>query len=127
MGRFRVDRVCRRAVPVTGGGEVVAARCHVADRPFARLVGLLATPDLAPGEALWLERCGSVHTAGMRFAIACAFLDREGRVLRVVDPLPPWRAARCRGAVAVLEIRAGALAGVRAGDRLVRGEDSAGG
>jgi len=113
--------MCRRAVSVRreSGGELVP-RCHVADGPLARLVGLLGTPDLAGDEALWLERCGSVHTVGMRIAIGCAFLDASGRVLRVVDPLPPWRAARARGAASVLEVRAGRLAGIGIGERLVR-------
>jgi uncharacterized membrane protein (UPF0127 family) len=55
----------------------------------------------------------------MRIAIACAFLDTHGRVLRVVDPLPTWRAASFRGAAVVLEARAGALLTVRVGE-LVR-------
>ena len=100
------------------GDEVVLTRCHVADRWFARLVGLLGTADLAGGEALWIAPCASVHTGGMRMAIACAFLDAHGRVLRVVDPLPTWRAASFRGAAGVLETRAGALRTVRAGDVL---------
>lgn len=112
-------------VVADGGGRVVA-RCFVADTALARLVGLLGTPDLAPGEGLWLERCGAVHTAGMRIPIACAFLDGDGRVLRVVDPLPPWRAARESGASAVIEVVAGRLAGVRPGDVLRRRAAAAG-
>jgi hypothetical protein len=118
---LRVDRVCRTTgVVVSDGGGAVITRCHVADRPLARLVGLLGTPDLGEDEGLWLERCSSVHTAGMRIPIACAFLDGDGRVLRVVDPLLPWRAAAVRGADAVLETRAGRLAGVAPGTTLTR-------
>ena len=32
----------------------------------------------------------------MRFAIDAAFLDREGRVLRVAEHLRPWQVAGCR-------------------------------
>lgn len=101
-------------------GAVVVPRCHVAAGPLSRLVGLLATSDLAADEGLWLERCGAVHTAGMRIPIACAFLDANGRVLRIVDPLPTWRMARARGAASVLETIPGGLGGVRVGDRLER-------
>ena len=129
VSRFRVDRVCGAAAVVTdGAGDIVIERCFVADRPLARLVGLLGTPDLADGEGLWLEPCSSVHTAGMRIPIACAFLDGDGRVLRVVDPLPPWRHAAVRGARAVLETRAGLLSGVGLGTtfaRQSRGENPA--
>jgi uncharacterized membrane protein (UPF0127 family) len=105
---------------VAADGNVVVARCHVADRPLARLVGLLGTPDLAHDEGLWLEPCSSVHTAGMRIPIGCAFLDADGRVLRVVDPLPPWRHATVRGARTVVETRVGRLAGVVVGTSLTR-------
>jgi hypothetical protein len=101
-------------------GNLVVARCHVADRPLARLVGLLGTPDLADDEGLWLEPCSSVHTWGMRIPITCAFLDADGRVLRVVDPLPAWRHAAVRGARAVVEVPAGRFARLAVGTTLTR-------
>jgi uncharacterized membrane protein (UPF0127 family) len=121
MGRLRIDRIAGPAARLRDGdGRILAARCHRADSMWARLVGLLGTPDLRPDEALWLEPCGSVHTAGLRAPIGCAFLDADGRVLRVVDPLPRWRVAAARGARAVVECPAGVLAGVAVGDRLRR-------
>jgi uncharacterized membrane protein (UPF0127 family) len=113
--------VCGSATVVAdGAGEILIPRCYIADRPLARLVGLLGTRDLADDEGLWLEPCSSVHTAGMRIPIACAFLDAGGRVLRVVDPLRPWRHASARGARAVIETRPGRLAGVLLGATLRR-------
>jgi uncharacterized membrane protein (UPF0127 family) len=107
---------------VTGDGVVVAGRCYRAERPLARLVGLLGTRDLARDEALWLEPCSSVHTFGLREHIGCAFVDAEGRVLGVVDPLRPWRTAGRRGARAVVECAAGVLEALPAGARLRREE-----
>lgn len=122
MNRLRVDRLCGPPAPlVAGDGTVVAERCYRASSALARLVGLLATPDLADDEALWLEPCGSVHTVLLRAPIGCAFLDREGRVMRVVDPLPRSRAAGARGARAAVECRAGILAAIAPGTRLKRG------
>jgi uncharacterized membrane protein (UPF0127 family) len=72
----------------------------------ARLGGLLARPPLRDDEALYLAPCASVHTFFMRYAIDVAFVDRAGRVLKVVT-LAPWRAAGCVGAHAALELRAG--------------------
>ena len=43
----------------------------------------------------------------MRFAIDAAFLDRDGRVLRITEHLRPWRLAACKGAKAVVELPAG--------------------
>lgn len=120
MGRLRVDRLCPSPGRLlTADGEVVAARCHRAATPLARLVGLLGTPDLAPDEALWLEPCASVHAVGLRAPVGCAFLDAKGRVLRLVDPLPRGRIAARRGSRAVVECRAGVLAALPPDARLV--------
>jgi hypothetical protein len=62
-----------------------------------------------PSAALILTPCCSIHTAFMRFAIDAVFVDREGRVRRIVNELPPWRAAWCARAHAVVELAAGAL------------------
>lgn len=120
MGRWRIDRITGPPAPLRDGrGHPVAARCHVARGALARAVGLLGTADLRADEALWLPGCRSVHTLGMRMAIDVALLDPGGRVLAVARGVPPGRLVARRGARAVVEAPAGALAGVAAGDRLV--------
>jgi uncharacterized membrane protein (UPF0127 family) len=101
-------------------GSVVVERCLVADRPFARMRGLLGRRDLPSGEGLLLRPAASIHTFFMRFPIDAVFLGRDGEVLRVEPEVRPWRTAARRGARAVLEVRAGECArrGLRAGDRL---------
>jgi uncharacterized protein len=117
VGRLRIDRLDPAPLGLTADGRALVARCHLADRPLRRLVGLLGTPDLRREEALWIDRCAAVHTAFVRAPIGVAFVDGDGRVLRVVDPLPRRHAAACRGGRAVIECRAGVLraAGVRPG------------
>lgn len=122
MGRLRIDRLAGPAAPLVGARGVIAARCHLAASPMARLVGLLATPDMRVDEAVWFPRCRGVHALGLRAPIGVALLDRDGRVLRVVDPLPRGRAAWARGAAAVVECRAGVLAGLAPGEALRRHE-----
>jgi uncharacterized protein len=119
MGRLRIDSLTPPPAPLLGpDGAVLVPRCYRAATPLARLVGLLGTPDLGPDEGLWIAPCASVHTLGLRAHIGCAFLDGEGRVLRVVDPLLAWRAASARGARAALEAPARVLSRVRPGDVL---------
>jgi uncharacterized protein len=77
-------------------------RTVVASTPWRRLAGLAWRRE-PPHYALLIPRCRSVHTFGMRFALDVAFLDSEGRVLRVERGVPPNRVLACRGAVAVLE------------------------
>jgi leader peptidase (prepilin peptidase)/N-methyltransferase len=92
----------------------------VAATPLARLRGLLGRDRLEEGQGLLIRPTWSVHTAFMRFPIDVVFLDRNLRVLEVVERLAPWRAASRRGARSVLELPAGACArtGLVAGDRL---------
>jgi uncharacterized membrane protein (UPF0127 family) len=80
---------------------------HRARSHWARWGGLLLRPELRKGEALHVEPCSGVHTFFMPYAIDVVFLDGEGRVIRVVGDLKPWRTAICPGARAVLELRAG--------------------
>jgi uncharacterized membrane protein (UPF0127 family) len=58
----------------------------------------------------------------MRFAIDAVFLDASGRVVRAAARLRPWTPMIvARGAVEVVELRAGTIAesGTQAGDDLV--------
>lgn len=58
----------------------------------------------------------------MRFAIDAVFVDRAGRVVRVVERLPPWRTAVfARAAAEVIELPAGTASQTQtqAGDELV--------
>jgi uncharacterized membrane protein (UPF0127 family) len=96
---------------VTRGLYVNGRAAHVgirmANRWWQRLVGLLTTPDLDHPSGLWITPCNSVHTLGMRYAIDVLFLDADGRVIKRVDHLRPWRASSCLRARATLELRAG--------------------
>ena len=91
-----------------------------AKRFWQRLGGLLVRAPLAAGQALHLEPCNSVHTCFMRYAIDVVFLDAQGRVMKIVPHLAPWRLSACRGAHSCLELRAGEAErlGLRAHDRL---------
>jgi uncharacterized protein len=87
--------------------SVVCHHAVIADRPLARMRGLLGCSGLAPGHAVLLSPASSIHTAFMRFAIDAVFLDSDLRVLKVASHLRPWRTAGARRARAVLEVGAG--------------------
>ena len=74
-----------------------------------RLRGLLGSPAPAADEALLIRPCSSVHTFFMGYAIDLIFLDRDWRVLKTVESLPPWRMAACPQAAMVLELAGGSL------------------
>jgi uncharacterized membrane protein (UPF0127 family) len=88
-------------------GSLVCERCLLAETPLTRARGLLGRAGLERGEGILLRPASSIHMWFMRFAIDVAFLDRDGRVLRVAAHLRPWRLAGCKGAKAVVELPAG--------------------
>ena len=92
----------------------------MADRPLARMRGLLGRTSLPRGEGVLLRPAGSIHTFFMRFPIDAVFVDRDGVVVGVEHKLQPWRTARRRGAHAVLELAAGEAdaRGLAAGQQL---------
>lgn len=98
------------------GERGIRLRVEVPTTRRERARGLLGRDQLAPDSALLLERTRSVHTVGMRFEIAVAFLDAGLRVLEVVR-VPPGRVLLPRrGARQVLELQVDTP--LRAGDLL---------
>ena len=104
------------------GGRAWVRKSARAATWFARLRGLLGCRALGPDAALLIERCGAVHTVGMRFAIDLVFLDRAWGVTRVMRNVPPGRLMIGGGwrAVRVLESEAGCVdvAGLHVGEKV---------
>jgi uncharacterized membrane protein (UPF0127 family) len=65
-------------------GTVVCSACAVADRPAARLRGLLGRRALGIDEGLLIRPASSIHTFFMRFPIDVEFIDRRGVVVKIV-------------------------------------------
>ena len=81
----------------------------------------MRTPEVLPGEGLWIERSPSIHMFFMRYAIDAVFVDGDLRVTRIAGHLKPWRMVLWAfGARDCLELRAGAAAesGTVVGDQL---------
>ena len=104
-------------------GRIWVGRVLRACSLWERMRGLLGVGALGPDAALLIERCGAVHTVGMRFSLDLVFLDRSWRVTRVVRNVRPgwpmvwggWHAKR------VVEAEAGCvdLTGLQPGETLV--------
>ena len=70
---------------------VAGVEAEVAETFAARAKGLIGRNGLPRGRGLLIPRCNAIHTCFMRFAIDATFLDREGRVVRTVRGIKPWR------------------------------------
>jgi len=100
--------------------SAVALEVDVAATRATRRRGLLGRDSLGATEGLLLSPCKAVHTVGMRFPIDVIFIDRDGRAVRIVPALAPWRIAMSARAKAVIELAAGTAAAsdIRIGDLL---------
>jgi hypothetical protein len=100
--------------------EALAQHVEVAVTRRARRKGLLGRDGLGASCALVLAPCAAIHTMFMRFDIDAVFVDDDGRAVKVVRNLVPWRIAANASAHAVVEFPAGTLrdADVTVGDRL---------
>lgn len=100
--------------------ETIAEHVEVAVSRKTRRKGLLGRTVFAPASAMVLAPCAAIHTMFMRFAIDVIFVDEDGRALRIVQALRPWRIAVAPFAHAVIELPANVVRGYRVsvGDRL---------
>jgi uncharacterized membrane protein (UPF0127 family) len=96
----RLAALRRRALP--GGLTLLVA----GDRR-SRGRGLARLDALPAGHALHLERCRSVHTLGMRFALDLLWLDADGGLVRLDRGVGPGRLRTCLRARSVIEATAG--------------------
>lgn len=100
--------------------QSLAERVEVAVTRRARRKGLLGRSSLDASSALIIAPCFSIHTMFMRFDIDAVFVDEDGRAVKVVREMTPWRFAVDPTAHAVVELPAGSLRDrqVDIGDRL---------
>lgn len=105
---------------IYAGDRCVLPRVWHAVHWWDRMRGLLGRPPLGSGEGMLIGDCGMVHTVGMRYALDLAFLDKTGRVRKVVKKLAPARMAGSLGACTTLELAPGTIdaLGLREGDLL---------
>ncbi|CAG0978514.1 hypothetical protein ANRL3_01979 [Anaerolineae bacterium] len=91
----------------------------VANRPWARMRGLIGRPSLQPNEGLLLLGTRAIHTIGMRFSIDVLFLNSDGWVIHSIHSLKPFRSSPyVKNATMVIELPAGVLreTGTQVGD-----------
>ena len=102
-------------------GTTLAARAKLASSFVDRFFGLMGRKRVEDGGGLLLLRSASIHSFFMRFRFDAVFLDKEGRVVKIVPSMRQWWIAfGGRGAKDVLELAAGVAAetGTQPGDLL---------
>ena len=70
---------------------VCGVEARVARNFFDRAKGLIGTKALPSGKGLLILKCNAIHTFFMSMTIDATFLDAEGRIVREVKNIKPWR------------------------------------
>jgi len=102
-------------------GTVLATRAKLASSYVDRFFGLMMRKGVEEGGGLLLTKSSSVHSFFMRFRFDAIYLDREGRVVKIVPSMRQWWVSfGGRGAKDTLELPAGVAAstGTQPGDML---------
>lgn len=87
-----------------------AVRCRWARTPWERARGLIGRPPPPAGAVMGFRRCSALHTCFMRYPIDILFVDREGREVRFLRGVRPWRLFVWGGRRAVAAFEAAAAA-----------------
>ena len=100
---------------------ILSDNAVIADTLSGRIKGLLGRKKFKSGEALVIKPCNSVHTFFMSFSIDLLFVDRQDRIVKIVQAMPPFRLSSISlNAAYVIELPAGIISSTQTkiGDRI---------
>ena len=74
---------------LTVNGSKTGISISKADTFLSKFLGLMGKTNVATW--LYIEHCSSIHTFFMKVPIDAIFMDRSGRVVKVIPNLKPWK------------------------------------
>lgn len=91
--------------------RVIVEELRIASNLWARMKGLLGTKSIESHQGLWIHRCDSIHTFFMNYSIDCIFLDKNMKVVSIIENIQPGRLILPqRKADSVVEVKGGQVA-----------------
>lgn len=110
----RLPAIPRMKIFNKSKNTIIAENARLADTFKTRMKGLLGRRELPAGEALVITQCQSIHMFFMRFAIDAIFVDKQNRVVGLVEGIKPFRLSPVFfHAYCVIELKAGAIAATK--------------
>ncbi len=71
--------------------SVICGNCGIADTLQTRIVGLIGRKTLNNDEGLIITGCRSIHSILMSFPICAIFIDKKGKVVKIIEHFSPYR------------------------------------
>lgn len=90
--------------------SIICKNLKIADDFASRLIGLMFKKEMVGFDGLLIKQCNSIHTFFMRYALDLVFLNKEMKVVKVIENVKPWRMTLMYlKASQVLELEGGTL------------------
>lgn len=97
-------------IKITKGSEDLSFEVEEASSFGERLMGLMFRKDMESDKGMLIKNCNSIHTFFMRFNIDVLFLDKNYKIVKIINQMRPWRMSRIYfSASHVLELKGGVL------------------
>ena len=89
---------------------VISSNCGTANTFIRRFLGLMGKAGLSHGQGLIITPCNSIHMFFMKFPIDAIFIDKNNKVLLVLENFKPWHISRIVfNAYSVIELPTGTI------------------
>ena len=79
---------------------------NLTENAVERMRGLFGI-NIDAVDGLWIKPCNSVHTIAMKYSIDLVYLDKQQRIIKIVNTLPAWRLSMAFSAHSVVELKQG--------------------
>lgn len=91
--------------------KIIGGNISLAGNFLKRLKGLMGESEISSGEGMLLYPCKQVHTWFMRFPIDVVFMDKQGKVVHLINNMENGRMSKyINDSYQVLELPAGSIA-----------------
>ncbi len=70
---------------------VLAEKAKIASSLLDKTIGLMFKESLEGFDGLIITKCNSIHSFFMKIPIHAIFLDKQDKVIKIINDLRPWR------------------------------------
>jgi uncharacterized membrane protein (UPF0127 family) len=71
--------------------KLIGNKIGSADNFVSRFFGLMRKKNLNEQEGLLINPCNSIHMMFMKFPLDIIFLDKQSKIVHLIEGLKPWR------------------------------------
>ncbi len=78
-------------VKVKGTENYLSRNMRVANSFLERMLGLMFKNQKESIDGMLIRPCQSIHTFFMRFPLTVIFLNKQNKIIKIIQKIKPWR------------------------------------